>query len=137
MYVNVYELETAGLSIRRFERDEGWYDYIFQNRSGRGDAFPEDDVILDPIANDTLYNTFGVFTSGLLKKDEALRLLRVGPEYYQLAVKTERALGQLRWLSARAIPEEALRRFHTLAKNEEERYQRALSNTFQELSRFP
>ena len=30
--VNIYELETTGLLIKRFSRDSAWFDYIFGNR---------------------------------------------------------------------------------------------------------
>ncbi len=132
VFVNAYRLETNGLRVRQMSRDERWYEYIFRNRAGYGDSFPEDDVIVGPVANDTLYNTFGIFTSGLLEKETALRLLCVGPEFTQIAVKTERALSQLHWLSAHVIPGEELRRFRTLAREEEERYQRLLAEAFEE-----
>lgn len=48
VYVNAYELELQGLRVLRLERDEDWFDYIFANRAGRPDAYPEADVILGP-----------------------------------------------------------------------------------------
>ena len=33
-YINYYELNTDGLNIRQFERDEKWFDYIYNNRAG-------------------------------------------------------------------------------------------------------
>jgi hypothetical protein len=54
------------------------------------------DVIIGPIANDTIYDTFGIITSGLLKDEDALKLLKIGPEYRQIVLKTERAVKNLR-----------------------------------------
>ena len=91
---NEYELDETGLNIHRFQRDAEWFRYIFQNRK-TVDALIAD-VVMGPIANDTLFDTLGILTSGFLRPEEALRLLLIGPEYTQAAVKTEKALKQLR-----------------------------------------
>ena len=88
--VNTYELDTEGLSVHRFTRSREWFEYIFANRSGSPDRL-EADVVIGPIANDTIYDTFGIITSGFLKEEDALRLLLIGPEYRQIALKTEKA----------------------------------------------
>ena len=98
---NEYELDETGLNIHRFQRDAEWFRYIFQNRK-TVDALSAD-VVMGPIANDTLFDTLGILTSGFLRPEEALRLLLIGPEYTQAAVKTEKALKQLRWLGAEKI----------------------------------
>ena len=45
-----------------------WFDYIFSNSNGKKDYLSEYDVIIGPIANDTLYDTLGILTSGFIKK---------------------------------------------------------------------
>jgi len=93
--VNEYELDLTGLKVHRFERDSAWFDYIFNNRRvvDRLDA----DVIIGPIANDTIFDTMGIFSSGYLSPEESLRLLQIGPAYVQVALKTGRAAGALQW----------------------------------------
>ena len=132
IYVNSYELDTEGLQIRRFARDEAWFDYIFRNRSGYADRYPEDDVIIGPIANDTIYNTFGIFTSGILSREQSLRLLQIGPGYEQIVLKTEKAASQLRFLSSRILSPEDAARFRWLTRQEEEAYQKLLSEAFED-----
>ncbi len=66
-YLNYYELETDGLNIKTFSRDAEWFGYIYANRSGQPDELAGYDVIVGPIANDTIYDTWGITTSGLLK----------------------------------------------------------------------
>ena len=97
-FVNTYELDLSGLRVLRLQRDADWFDYIFRNRAGLSDRYGEYDVIVGPIANDTIYNTFGVFTSGLLPKEQVLSLLQIGPSFEQIVIKTDRAHDQLRWL---------------------------------------
>ena len=103
--VNIYELDTGGLFVRRFTRDAEWFDYIFHNR--RAVDKIEADIIIGPIANDTIFDTFGILSSGLLKAEDALSLLMIGPEYTQVAIKTEKAAKQLRWLRAGAVEDVA------------------------------
>ena len=99
--INRYELDTDGMSVRRFERDADWFDYIIRNRRMQDSLSV--DVVIGPIANDTLFDTFGIMSSGFLTTEQALKLLEIGPEYTQVAVKTERALRQLRWLGVEDV----------------------------------
>ena len=86
--VNEYELDVTGLAIHRFERNEDWFRYIFYNRRLRDGLSA--DVVIGPIANDTIFDTLGIIGSGYLKDEDAMKLLMIGPEYTQAAVKTER-----------------------------------------------
>ncbi len=99
--VNEYELETEGLRIRRFQRDVEWFQYILQNRRA-ADSLSAD-VVAGPIANDTIFDTLGLISSGFLKTGDAMKLLMIGPEYIQVAVKTEKAAKQLRWIRSGRI----------------------------------
>ena len=56
-YLNRYELECDGLNIKRFNKDAEWFNYIYDNRTLKPDALKEYDVIVGPIANDTIYDT--------------------------------------------------------------------------------
>ncbi len=96
--INEFELDESGLLIHRFNRDEDWFSYIFRNRRARDDLSV--DVVIGPIANDTIFETFGIISSGFLKPADALKLLLVGPEFTQVAVKTEKAAGQLKWIQS-------------------------------------
>ncbi len=121
--LNRYELRTEGLNIYRFIRSEKWFQYIFANRAGKADSINADAVI-GPIANDTLYDTFGIITSGFLKTEEAMRLLMIGPEYEQIALKTEAAARQLTWLGAEVIPEDEVKKLRSVVAAEEAAYQK-------------
>ena len=99
--VNKYELDEANLTIHRFKRDVDWFKYIYNNR--RLEDSISSDVIIDPIANDTIFDTLGIISSGFLEPEAALQLLMIGPEYTQVAIKTEKAAKQLRWIGAEKI----------------------------------
>ena len=99
--VNEYELDESELNIHTFTRDAGWFQYIFDNRRNRDSLAA--DVVVGPIANDTIFDTFGVISSGYLKPEDAVKLLMIGPEYTQVAVKTEKAIKQLRFIRSERI----------------------------------
>ena len=47
--MNTYELNTEGLRVHRFWRDEEWFHYLSANRAGKPDSMPDADVIIGPI----------------------------------------------------------------------------------------
>ncbi len=99
--INEYELDESGLLIHRFQRDEAWFDYIFHNRRATDGLAA--DVVIGPIANDTIFETFGIISSGFLKPADAMKLLMIGPEFTQIAIKTEKAVRQLHWIRSEKI----------------------------------
>ena len=132
--INAYELDLRGLRVRHFARDAAWYDYIFKNRSGGADALDGADVIIGPIANDTIYDTFGIITSGLLKREDALELLLAGPVYEQIVIKTQRAVEQLRFLSARAFRREEIGAYRETVAREEAEFQKVFAEKLEKIA---
>ena len=118
--VNEYELDGEGLSVRSFGRDEEWFDYIFHNRRARDGLTA--DVVIGPIANDTIFETFGIISSGFLKPEDALQLLMIGPEYTQVVVKSQKAADQLKWIGAEKIT--GVKEYKASLKKEQEEYQK-------------
>ena len=123
-FVNAYALNPKGLDIRRLQRDEAWFDYIFDNRAFRPDRMAEADAILGPIANDTIYDVWGITTSGLIERPLALRLLQIGPAFIQVALKTPRAAAQLRWIDATPLFPEEIESYRAVVRAEEADFQR-------------
>ena len=132
-YINAYVLNLAGLKVKRFRRDAEWYDYLSHNRAGAVDTLAEYDVITGPIANDTLYDTWGILTSGLVSRGKALYVLSNGPAYRQVAIKSEKAAAQLRWLSARIMPSEEIAACRAAVRREEQVYQAFLAGALEEV----
>ena len=125
--VNVYELDENELNMHTFTRDIHWFEYIFNNRRLRDSLVA--DVVIGPIANDTIFDTLGIMSSGFLKPEAAVRLLMIGPEYTQVVIKTEKALKQLRFIRSEKIERmdgEAL-------QMEQEAYQNAFAQEFEKI----
>ncbi|MBO6140521.1 MAG: DUF3990 domain-containing protein [Ruminococcus sp.] len=133
-YINKYELDTTGLVIKRLERNEEWFDCIFSNRNFKPDGLSQFDVITGPVANDTLYDTFGIITSGRLEGSVALALLKLGNEYIQTVIKTQKAADKLRFISARIMSDEEIASYHNTAADEEQEYQELFARELERLS---
>ena len=128
--VNIYELDTADLRIHRFSRDADWFSYIFRNRRSQSDSINAD-VIIGPIANDTIYDTMGIITSGFLKDEEAIQLLLLGPEYHQIVLKTEKAAAQLVWTGSKTITPEEIRGYRETVAAEQDAYLAAIGKAME------
>ena len=125
--INEYELDEDGLLIHRFDRNEDWFSYIFHNRRATDGLAV--DVVIGPIANDTIFETFGIISSGFLKPADAMKLLMIGPKYIQVAIKTQRAADRLTWIrSAKAARLDA-----GLRKAEQEKYDVLFAEVLQEI----
>ena len=133
IHVNAYELDLTGLQVLRFTRDMDWLDYILRNRAGYADSHPEADVVIGPIANDTIYDTLGIMTSGVLTREQSLRLLRIGPAFEQTVVKTEKAAAQLQWLSVRTLAPGEAAQFRERVQQEEAAYQTLLAEALENM----
>ncbi|BDF35716.1 hypothetical protein CE91St62_37790 [Lachnospiraceae bacterium] len=108
--VSIYELDEqqafSECSVMRFDfPDEAWLDFVTENRSGnyRGKVF---DFIYGPVADDDVYSTLALYTSGVLAKEQALNALKIKKLYNQLVLSSEKALRYLRFVGI--ISEEEL-----------------------------
>ena len=131
--VNHYSFFLEGLRVQHFTRDSDWFGYIRANRADHPDRLADRDVIIGPIANDTLYDTLGIMTSGLLTDEQSLTLLRLGPAYTQIVLKTPRAAARLRWLCARPLETEKTISCRETLRQEELRYQEAIAQKMEAL----
>lgn len=122
-YLNRYKIDYSNLSVKHFDRDEEWYEYIFKNRAFRRDSLESYDIIIGPIANDTLYNLAGITTSGLLDKEKSINILMLGPEYRQITIKTEKAVNALQFIEAVEIVKEEIAAYRELVSIEERHFQ--------------
>ena len=134
--LNEYSLDLTGLTVKHFSLNEEWFDYISDNRFGKEDLFGDTDVIIGPIANDTLYDTYGIITSGLVTASDSLKLLSVGKRYVQLNVKTEKAAAQLKWEGSRQLTPDEIEASANAVRAEEKEFREAFWNTLRELENF-
>ncbi|MBR2281745.1 MAG: DUF3990 domain-containing protein [Spirochaetales bacterium] len=122
-YVNEYELDMEGLDVKVLDRDVQWFDLIYGNRNRVHDGLSAYDVVIGPIANDTIYDVMGVTTSGFLEREQALSLLTIGPIYTQVVIKSPKAASQLKWLGAEELSVEEIKSYRSLVNIEEDSFQ--------------
>jgi len=103
--INVYEFDESqvakGLTRLHFEKaDEEWLDFVMANRSG---TVPEKtyDIISGAVANDDVYTTLALYTSGQLSKKDAIKNLEVRSLYHQIMFASARSLECLKFVEAK------------------------------------
>jgi hypothetical protein len=103
-FVSVYEfnellLKTDTLKIKRFtQADEEWLDFVIHNRSV--DSAADYDMVIGPVANDTLYQTLTLYETGILTKPETIARLKVHPLFDQVSFHSYKALEHLKFIDA-------------------------------------
>lgn len=108
--VSIYEIDEARAfrecSILRFDSaNAAWLDLVSENRPGKyaGEAY---DFIFGPVANDDVYTTFTLYSSGVLTKEQTLEALKIKKLYNQLVLSSEKALSYLKFIGT--VPQEEL-----------------------------
>ncbi len=108
--VSIYEFDEESAfvecSVLKFiNPDESWLNFVMENRTGSYKA-ENYDYIYGPVANDDVYTTFTLYTSGILTKEQTLAALKIKKLYNQLVVTSEKALAFLKFSGI--VPEEEM-----------------------------
>ena len=96
--VSVYSINTNYIDIldtHIFKSpDENWLDYVFANRTGitHKDKY---DLVIGPVANDDVYQTFTLYEMGILNKTQTLEALKIKKLFNQYVFKTQIAIESL------------------------------------------
>jgi hypothetical protein len=97
-----FDMETAEktLTIKRFpSADEAWLDFVTENRrkTYSGKVY---DIVIGPVANDTVMPTIQAYLSDFLTKEAAIMTLKTRNLVDQYCLRTEKALSLLRFIKA-------------------------------------
>ncbi|MGM9597037.1 MAG: DUF3990 domain-containing protein [Eubacteriales bacterium] len=96
--VNIYALDERifeNVNVLNFESaDEAWLDFVSDNRSGI-DRTAGYDLICGPVANDDVYQTFILYSTGVYTKEQTIEALKIKKLYNQYVFTTDRALSFL------------------------------------------
>lgn len=97
--VSIYEIDEdlafSECSILYFDSaNEQWLDFVAENRAGTY-AGKKYDLILGPVADDDVYRTFTLYTSGVLTREQTIDQLKVKKLYNQLVFATAHALSYI------------------------------------------
>ncbi len=100
--VTIYNFDDAFLvnsilKVKSFSKaDEEWLDFVFRNR--KSEIKSEYDIVIGPVANDTLYATLTLYESGILNQKETINRLKTHNLFDQVSFHTERALQILKFI---------------------------------------
>lgn len=107
--VNRYEFDLeqakAGLTVVHFEAaDERWLDFICDNRSGKptGDY----DIVIGPVADDSVYRVIVEYENGDVDKETALKKLKTEALCDQILFHTERSLAYVTYKDTEVVGDE-------------------------------
>ena len=102
--VNIYELDESifeNVNVLNFDSaDEAWLDFVSDNRSGI-DRTAGYDLICGPVANDDVYQTFILYSTGVYTKEQTIEALKIKKLYNQYVFTTDRALSFLTFKEAK------------------------------------
>ena len=95
-FITEYVLDDEVLSLPRTlqfaEYSEEWLDFIMACRNGK--KVQDWDVIMGGVANDQVFDTVQLFTSGLIDKSTALGRLKYQKPNYQICLRTQEIIDQ-------------------------------------------
>ncbi len=100
--ITVYELDgnllnSENLKVKIFtQANEEWLDFVIHNRNIESDT--NNDIVIGPVANDTLYQTLILYEAGILTKKETIARLKVHPLFDQLSFNTQKSLEYLKYI---------------------------------------
>ena len=105
--VNVYEIDDhiGGelLKIKHFNApNEEWLDFVSANRNGTYDG-ERYDLIIGAVANDDVYRTLQVYSTGLLTKEQALEALKIKKLFDQYVFATSEAISLLKFVKSEEV----------------------------------
>jgi hypothetical protein len=96
---NDYLLKDNSLIVRDFNGvSEEWLDFIYANRNGYKTNFF--DIVLGPVANDSLYATLQIFEQGIITKIQAIERLKSYTLVDQISFHSQKALETLRFVES-------------------------------------
>lgn len=93
--VSVYEFDERSfdkLNVLYFKSaDEAWLDFVSINRNGISSS-TQYDLVYGPVADDDIYTTFILYSTGVLSKEQTLEALKIKKLFNQYVFCTEKAL---------------------------------------------
>ena len=105
--VSYYEIDYDKIlreqKVLKFDHpDEKWLDFVYANRTSKylGEQY---DVIIGPVANDTVYRVFRLFEDGDIDRETAIKRLKVIKLYNQIAFSTVTAIAELRFIRSEVV----------------------------------
>ena len=105
--VSYYEIDydkiLRELSVLKFDHpDDKWLDFVYTNRTAKytGTWY---DIIIGPVANDSVYRVFRLFENGDIDRETAIKRLKVTKLFNQITFRTEKAIAELKFIKSEVV----------------------------------
>ena len=98
-----YDKILRELNILQFNgADDRWLDFVYANRTSQYTG-KQYDVIIGPVANDTVYRVFRLFENGDIDRETVLKRLKITALFNQMTFCTKEAIAELKFLKSEAV----------------------------------
>lgn len=98
IYAFDYEKARKDLTVVEFpDATEKWLRFVCDNRGGR--SLEKYDIVIGPVADDSVYEVVRLFELGAYDKDEALKRLKIEKLFNQILFHTGKSLDYLKYIN--------------------------------------
>ena len=82
--------------------DDNWLDFVYANRLEKYTG-KQYDVIIGPVANDTVYRVLRLFENGDIDRETVIKRLKVSKLFNQVTFRTEKVIAQLKFIKSETV----------------------------------
>ncbi|MDR1585460.1 MAG: DUF3990 domain-containing protein [Prevotellaceae bacterium] len=106
-YVSEYEIDDHILQSNKYiirvftGATDDWLQFVINNRKGRPSEFY--DLVMGPVANDSLYATLLLYEQGVLSAAAAIEQLKKHKLFDQLSFHSDKAIQTLRFIKSKEV----------------------------------
>ena len=98
-----FEKITNEFSVLKFDyANDNWIDFVCANRTSKYSG-KKYDIVIGPVANDTVYRVFRLFESGDIDRETVIKRLKITELFNQITFCTERAIAELKFKKSEAL----------------------------------
>ena len=102
--INIYDLDISAFSDLKVKDFQGvideWFDYVEINRRQRGGSSDQYDVVIGPVADDNIQETFLLYEEEIISKEEAIKRLKLEVLKDQIVFKSPASVTYLRFVES-------------------------------------
>ena len=108
--ISYYEVDfdkiTKEFNTLNFDHaNEEWLDFVYANRTAKYTGM-QYDVIIGPVANDTVYRVFRLYENGDIDREAVIKRLKITELFNQVTFCTEKAIAELNFIKSEKVKDE-------------------------------
>ena len=105
--ISYYEVDfvkiTNEFNTLKFDHaNDEWLDFVYANRTAKYSGI-QYDVIIGPVANDTVYRVFRLYENGDLDRETVIKRLKITELFNQVAFCAEKAIAELKFIKSEEV----------------------------------